>query len=99
LKVRVRVTNTGKVEGDEVVQVYIHDEIASVVRPLKELAAFKRISLQPGESKDIEIEVPYRRFALWDKDLHFGVEEGWFEVWLGKNAEEKAVPAGRVYVN
>jgi beta-glucosidase-like glycosyl hydrolase len=98
LKIKVKVTNSGDIEGDEVVQVYAHDEIASVARPLKELVAFKRVSLKPGESKDVEIEVPYRRFAMWDKDLRFGVEEGWFEVWLGKNAEEKAVSSGRVFV-
>ena len=97
LKVAVTVTNTGPVEGDEVVQVYIHDELASVVRPMKELAAFKRVTLAPGESKVVEIEVPYRRFAMWDKDLKFGVEEGWFEVWLGKNSEER-IDGGRVYV-
>jgi beta-glucosidase len=97
LKVGVTVTNTGPVEGDEVVQVYIHDELASVVRPMKELAAFKRVTLAPGESKVVEIEVPYRRFAMWDKDLKFGVEEGWFEVWLGKNSEER-IDGGRVYV-
>ena len=98
LKLSVTVKNTGEVEGDEVVQVYIHDQLASVVRPMKELAAFKRVSLKPGESKEVEIEIPYRRFALWDKDMNFGVEEGWFEVWLGKNADEKALPGGRVYV-
>ena len=98
LKVKVKVTNTGDMEGDEVVQVYIHDVKASVVRPMKELAAFKRVSLKPGESKDVEIEVPYRRFAMWDKDMKFGVEEGWFEVWLGKNADDKALPGGRVFV-
>ena len=98
LKVEVTVTNTGDMEGDEVVQVYIHDVKASVVRPMKELAAFKRVSLKPGESKTVEIEVPYRRFAMWDKDMKFGVEEGWFEVWLGKNADDKALPAGRVFV-
>ncbi|MBO6247952.1 MAG: fibronectin type III-like domain-contianing protein, partial [Bacteroidales bacterium] len=98
LKVKVKVTNTGNVEGDEVVQVYIHDVKASVVRPMKELAAFKRVSLKPGESKDVEIEVPYRRFAMWDKDRKFGVEEGWFKVWLGKTADEEALPAGRVFV-
>ena len=98
LKVKVTVTNTGSVEGDEVVQVYIHDELASVVRPLKQLAAFKRVSLEPGESREVELEIPYRQFGLWDKDMHFGVEEGWFEVWIGKNANEK-VAERRVYVN
>ena len=97
LKVRVTVTNTGAVKGDEVVQVYIHDELASVVRPLKQLAAFQRVTLEPGESREVELEIPNRQFALWDRDMNFRVEEGWFEVWLGKNANEK-IAGTRVYV-
>ncbi len=97
LKLSVTVTNTGKVTGDEVVQVYMHDEIASVGRPLKELVAFKRVTLNPGESKKVEIEVPYRSFHMWDKDMKFRVEEGWFNVWLGKNAEQ-VIESKRVYV-
>ena len=97
LKLKVRVTNTGAVTGDEVVQLYIHDELASVVRPMKQLAAFQRVTLQPGESREVELEVPYRQFGLWDKDMRFGVEEGWFELWLGRNANER-VTGGRVYV-
>ena len=97
LKIKVTVTNTGEYPGDEVVQVYIHDELASVARPLKELVAFKRVSLKPGESKEVEIEVPYRRFAMWDADMKFRVEEGWFEVWLGRDAENK-ISGGRVSV-
>ncbi|MBQ7350412.1 MAG: glycoside hydrolase family 3 C-terminal domain-containing protein [Bacteroides sp.] len=97
LKLSVIVTNTGKVAGDEVVQVYMHDEIASVGRPLKELVAFKRVTLSAGESKKVEIEVPYRSFHMWDKDMKFRVEEGWFNVWLGKNAEQ-VIESKRVYV-
>ena len=97
LKVKVTVTNTGSVEGDEVVQLYAHDELASVVRPLKQLVAFKRITLAPGESREVELEVPYRQFGLWDQKMHFGVEEGWFELWLGRNANER-ISGGRVYV-
>ena len=97
LKVSVKVTNTGEVEGDEVVQVYSHDELATVARPLKELVAFKRVTLKPGESKVVEIEVPYRRFSMWDKDMVQRVEEGWFEVWLGRDADAK-VADGRVFV-
>ncbi|MBQ9195110.1 MAG: glycoside hydrolase family 3 C-terminal domain-containing protein, partial [Bacteroidales bacterium] len=97
LKIRVTVTNTGAVRGDEVVQVYIHDELASVVRPMKQLAAFKRVTLEPGESREVELEIPNRQFALWDRDMNFRVEEGWFEVWLGRNAEEK-ITGTRVYV-
>ena len=97
LKVSVTVKNTGKVAGDEVVQLYMHDEIASVGRPLKELVAFKRVSLNPGETKTVELEVPYRSFHMWDKDMNFVVEEGWFELWLGKDAEN-VIESGRVYV-
>ena len=97
LRVCVTVTNTGSVEGDEVVQLYAHDELASVARPLKQLVAFRRITLAPGESRDVELEVPYRQFGLWDKNMHFGVEEGWFELWLGRNANER-ITGGRVYV-
>jgi beta-glucosidase len=97
LKVTVTVKNTGKVASDEVVQLYMHDEIASVGRPLKELVAFKRVTLNPGESKTIELEVPYRSFHMYDKDMNFVVEEGWFEVWLGKDAES-VIDTRRVYV-
>ena len=97
LCLKVTVTNTGAVAGDEVVQVYIHDSLASVVRPMQQLAAFKRVTLAPGESREVQLEIPYRQFGLWDRDMQFRVEEGWFEVWLGRNAQDK-VAEGRVYV-
>ncbi|GHT44130.1 beta-glucosidase [Bacteroidia bacterium] len=86
-KVLVTVKNTGSRKGDEVVQLYLHDEYASVVRPVKELKAFKRITLEPGESKQVELTLPYRSFGLWDKDLKFVVEPGTFDVMIGKDAE------------
>lgn len=97
LYVSVDVTNTGTMAGDEVVQVYIHDEQATVVRPLKELAAFQRVTLQPGETKRIDLVLPYRRFAMWDADMKFRVEEGWFDVWLGKDADER-IDGKKVYI-
>ncbi|GHT03785.1 beta-glucosidase [Bacteroidia bacterium] len=86
-KVLVTVKNTGSRKGDEVVQLYLHDEYASVVRPVKELKAFKRITLEPSESKQVELILPYRSFGLWDKDLKFVVEPGTFDVMIGKDAE------------
>jgi beta-glucosidase len=86
-KILVTVKNTGTVKGDEVVQLYLRDELASVVRPVKELKAFKRITLEPGESRQIELSLPYRSFGLWDKDLKFVVEPGVFNVMIAKNAE------------
>ena len=88
LHLSVDVTNTGDMEGDEVVQVYIHDKRATVARSMKELAAFKRIALAPGETKRVEIDIPYRQFSMWDANMKQRVEEGVFEVWLGKNADE-----------
>lgn len=97
LRVCLTVKNTGNVAGDEVVQIYMHDEIASVARPIQELVAFKRVALKPNESKRVELEIPYRSFALWDANMNFRVEEGYFELWAGRNAEEK-VTGGRVFV-
>jgi beta-glucosidase len=85
--VKLTVKNTGTRSGDEVVQLYLHDEYASVVRPLKELKAFKRISLKPGESKEVTLFLPYRSFGLWNRDLKFVVEPGAFKVYVGKDAE------------
>jgi beta-glucosidase len=86
-KISVTVKNTGTRKGDEVVQVYLYDQIASVVRPFKELKAFKRITLNPGESRQVEFSLPYRSFGLWDKKLKFIVEPGTFDVMIGKDAE------------
>jgi beta-glucosidase len=97
LRVCLTVKNTGNVAGDEVVQIYMHDEIASVARPIQELVAFKRVALKPNESKRVELQIPYRSFALWDANMNFRVEEGFFELWAGRNAEEK-VTGGRVFV-
>lgn len=97
LRICLTVKNTGNVAGDEVVQIYMHDEIASVARPIQELVAFKRVALKPNENKRVELEIPYRSFALWDANMNFHVEEGYFELWAGRNAEEK-VTGGRVFV-
>jgi beta-glucosidase len=85
-KVLVTVKNTGTVKGDEVVQLYLHDELASVVRPVKELKAFKRITLEAGESRQVELSLPYRSFGLWNKDMKFVVESGTFKLMIAKDA-------------
>jgi beta-glucosidase len=86
-KVLVTVKNTGKVKGDEVVQLYLHDELASVARPFKELKAFKRVTLEPGESRQVELTLPYRSFGMWNRDLKFVYEPGVFDVIIAKDAE------------
>ena len=86
-KVTVTVKNTGTRKGDEVVQLYLYDEYASVSRPSKELKAFKRVSLEPGESRKVELVLPYRSFGFWDQNMMFSVEPGNFTVMIGKDAE------------
>jgi beta-glucosidase len=76
------------VKGDEVVQLYLHDELATIVRPIRELKTFKRVTLEPGESRQVVLTLPYRSFGFWKKDLKFGVEPGEFEIYLGKNSAD-----------
>ncbi|MGD9932072.1 MAG: glycoside hydrolase family 3 C-terminal domain-containing protein, partial [Mangrovibacterium sp.] len=87
-EIRVIIKNSGKVKGDEVVQLYLHDELATVVRPLRELKAFKRVTLEPGESREVVLTLPYRSFGFWNRELKFGVEPGEFKVFIGKNAAD-----------
>jgi beta-glucosidase len=85
-KVSVDVSNTGKVRGDEVVQLYIRDEISSVTRPIKELRGFRRITLEPGESKTLEFTLGFDQLSFLDLDMHPVVEPGTFKVMVGGNS-------------
>ena len=86
--VRVPVTNTGDMAGDEVVQVYLRDEISSVTRPVKELVGFQRITLQPGETRQIDIAIEPRAFMMWNRDMERVVEPGDFTLMVGPNSED-----------
>jgi beta-glucosidase len=83
----VKVTNTGKVKGDEIVQLYIHDEVCSLVRPLKELKGFRRITLEPGESKNVRFPVFSRSLEFW-KNGNWITEPGIFAIMIGPSSEE-----------
>jgi len=83
VKVKVTVTNSGKVEGDEVVQLYITDEKASTPRPVRELEGFKRITLKPGESKDVEFALDQRQFSIINAKDKRVIEPGYFTVSVG----------------
>src|SRR5438132_1216886 len=83
LKVSVTVTNTGAREGAEVVQLYVHDEVASVTRPVRALAGFRRVSLKPGEARTLEFPLTGKELGLYNKDMKFVVEPGKFRVFVG----------------
>ena len=80
----IDVKNTGQRGGDEVVQLYVHQQASSVKRPVKELRGFRRIALQPGETKTVTLEVPGDKLAFYDEKIHaFRVEPGIFDVMAG----------------
>ncbi len=82
----VTVTNTGDREGDEVVQFYIRDMEGSVARPVKELKHFERISLKPGESRNVSFRITPDDLKFYDYNLDFVAEPGDFEVMAGPDS-------------
>ncbi len=87
LKVTADVRNTGKVTGDEVVQLYIHDLAATVTRPVKELRGFKRISLRPSEKQTVEFTLGRGELEFLGRDLKPVLEPGEFQVFVGNSSE------------
>ena len=88
LSIKVDIKNTGKREGDEVVQLYVNDIVASVTRPVKELKAFERIHLKPGEKKTVALEVTADQLAFYNKKMERKVEPGAFKVMIGRSSED-----------
>lgn len=89
LTVTVDVTNTGKVAGKEVVQLYVGDVVSTVIRPVKELKGFEKILLAPGETKTVSFNLDKRSFAYYNveiKDWH--VETGEFDILIGKSSRD-----------
>ena len=86
--VSVKVTNTGKKSGDEVVQMYIRDKISSVTRPVKELKGFKRITLEPGKSKTVKFDIAPEHLAFYDINMEYKVEPGDFEIMIGNSSRD-----------
>ena len=87
-RVSVNVTNAGRRASDEVVQLYLHDVVASVTRPIKELKGFRRIHLRPGESTRVELTLGPSELALWDAQMKRVVEPGIFEVMVGASSSD-----------
>ncbi len=86
VKVSVVVKNTGQVTGDEVVQLYIRDDISSVIRPVKELKGFKRITLKAGEKKRVTFEIGRDELQFYNEDMKRVVEPGKFIIMAGGNS-------------
>ncbi len=86
---RIDVANTGKVTGDEVVQMYIRDKVSSVTRPVKELKGFERITLEPGQKKTVVLNITPEHLAFYDIRMKKIVEPGEFEIMVGNSSRDQ----------
>ena len=88
LTVSIKVTNSGNHDGEEVVQLYTRDMVASVTRPVKELKGFRKIYLKPGESKEVTFTLTAGDLSFYRDDLTLSPEPGVFEVYVGGNSQD-----------
>jgi len=86
--VAVNVKNSGSVAGDEVVQLYLHQQVSSMVRPFKELKGFQRVSLAPGETKTVSFPVGFKELSMYDRKMKRVVEPGKFDVMVGSASDD-----------
>ncbi|NJY61738.1 beta-glucosidase BglX [Salinimicrobium sp. CDJ15-81-2] len=87
LVISTKVTNTGKIAGQEVVQLYIHDKVRSLTPPKKQLIAFEKINLKPGESKTVEFPVTVEDLKFYNSQLEYVAEPGEFEFFVGGTSD------------
>ncbi len=80
--------NTGKYAGTEIVQLYFSDQYASLTRPVKELAGFGRVNLEPRESKKITFTMKYSQTAFLDREMKWKIEKGDFDILVGSSSED-----------
>ncbi|WP_129718165.1 beta-glucosidase BglX [Pedobacter sp. SYP-B3415] len=88
LMASVTVTNTGSATGEEVVQLYVRDMVGSITRPVKELKGFMKISLKPGESREVSFRIDEAMLKFYDANLKYAAEPGDFKVFIGANSRD-----------
>jgi beta-glucosidase len=86
LHVSAEIENTGKREGTEVAQLYVHDRVAPTSRPVRELKGFQRVTLAPGEHKNIEFTIQAHDLGSYDPDMHWVVPVGTYDVWVAPDS-------------
>jgi beta-glucosidase len=84
----VTIQNTGKYAGEEVVQMYISDPVASVARSVKDLKGFQKLALQPGEAREVKFEISTEELSFFNSDLKKTWEPGKFLVHIGTNSSQ-----------
>ena len=97
VEVSVQVTNTGKRAGDEVVQMYIRDDVSSVTRPVKELKGFQRVTLAAGESKRVTFRITPDKLEFYNREMKRVDEPGKFTVMIGGDSKTVLTQTFEVY--
>ncbi|MBK42700.1 MAG: beta-glucosidase [Flavobacteriaceae bacterium] len=98
VSVTVSVTNTGNYDGDEVVQMYIRDQVSSVTRPVKELKGYKRIFLKKGETKEVFFDIDKSTLAFYDINMKYCVEPGDFTIMVGSSSDDRDLKSTKLTV-
>lgn len=88
IEASVTITNTGKYEGEEIVQMYLRDKVGSIVRPVKELKDFRKIKLAVGESKTITFTIDKEKLSFYNDKLQWTAEPGEFDLMIGASSED-----------
>jgi beta-glucosidase len=88
INISVDVTNAGAIQGEEIVQLYIHDKVASLTRPVKELKGFAKVLIQPGETQKVSFSITRNELAFVHSDLKKYWEPGEFDAFVGTNSAE-----------
>jgi len=86
--VSVDLTNTGNLAGDEVAELYIHQKVASVTQPVKQLRGFQRVTLKPGEKTTVHFKLAPKELQILDRDMHWTVEPGTFDIMVGPSSKQ-----------
>jgi beta-glucosidase len=98
LIVKTTVKNTGKYPGAEIVQLYIRDMVGSITRPVKELKAFRRVDLKPGESKEVVFKLTTHDFSFYGENMKFAAEPGKFMIWIGRSSDNNDLSGAVFYL-
>jgi beta-glucosidase len=97
--VEVNVTNTGKMEGEEIVMLYIRDDFSSVTRPIKELKGYQRVYLEPGQTKQVRFSVTPDMLAFYNQSMEYVVEKGSFTLMTGRSSSDAHLNEIKLTVN
>ncbi len=98
LIVKTTVKNTGKYAGVEIIQLYLRDMVGSITRPVKELKAFRRVFLEPGQSKEVVFKLTQDDLAFYGENMTFAAEAGKFMIWTGKSSDNNELSGAVFYL-